>query len=246
MQDRNRRIGSNQDQLKVTISNVDRESPGEAQPEVDEEQLRTLWVGSLHCDVDEEILYELFQNAGPLESIKIPKDRETKKQRNFGFVVFQHECSVKYAYDLLNNTQLFGNKIRLQNKTTGLGMVSNNFRNHSRSNTMPNLHMSNGGRRDDWRDRGREDSGGFGMEQQFGRHEDSRSPMMRQNSFGGGRGFGMNYQQQYGHGAPQMGQDGGHRRQEREREYEREQFRDRSFERRGRDFERRDDRRRQY
>ena len=51
----------------------------------------------------------------------IPKDRETKQQKSFGFIVFEHEESVKFAYDLLNGVELHRGKIRLQNKTTGLG-----------------------------------------------------------------------------------------------------------------------------
>ena len=93
-------------------------------PEHDEEQLRTLWVGGIHEKVDDEILYELFLNAGPLEKVTIPKDRETKKQKSFAFVIFQHEMSVQYAYDLLNNVELFGQRLRLQNKETGLGKKS--------------------------------------------------------------------------------------------------------------------------
>ena len=66
-------------------------------------------------------MYELFLNAGPLERVTIPKDRETKQQKSFGFIVFEHEESVKFAYDLLNGVELHKGKIRLQNKTTGLG-----------------------------------------------------------------------------------------------------------------------------
>ena len=68
-----------------------------------------------------QVLYELFLNAGPLERVTIPKDRETKQQKSFGFIVFEHEESVKFAYDLLNGVELHRGKIRLQNKTTGLG-----------------------------------------------------------------------------------------------------------------------------
>ena len=89
---------------------------------VDEEQLRTLWCGGISDKVDEEILYELFQNAGPLERVVIPKDKETKRQKNFAFIVFQHAESTQYAYDLLNGTELFRQPIRLQNKETGLGI----------------------------------------------------------------------------------------------------------------------------
>ena len=92
--------------------------------DIDEEKLRTLWCGGISEKVDEEILYELFLTAGPLERVTIPKDRETKKQKNFAFIVFQHEESTEYAFNLFNGTELFRQAIRLQNKDTGLGELT--------------------------------------------------------------------------------------------------------------------------
>ena len=92
--------------------------------DIDEEKLRTLWCGGISEKVDEEILYELFLTAGPLERVTIPKDRETKKQKNFAFIVFQHQESTEYAFNLFNGTELFRQAIRLQNKDTGLGELT--------------------------------------------------------------------------------------------------------------------------
>ena len=50
--------------------------PADQKLDVDEEQLRTLWCGGVAEKVDEEILYELFLNAGPLERVTIPRDKE--------------------------------------------------------------------------------------------------------------------------------------------------------------------------
>lgn len=102
------------------------ESLNSADDNVSDEKLRTLWCGSVSEKVDEEILYELFQNAGPLERVSLPKDRETGRQKPFAFIVFQHAESVKYAFDLLNETELFGKQIRLQQKETGLGLGHQN------------------------------------------------------------------------------------------------------------------------
>ena len=126
-----------QQKIQNGVVRVDFDEGGAHAEEPDEEQLRTLWCGGLNEKVTEEVntffgrfytsdaliqvLYELFLNAGPLERVTIPKDRETKQQKNFGFIVFEHEESVKFAYDLLNGVELHRGKIRLQNKTTGLG-----------------------------------------------------------------------------------------------------------------------------
>ena len=103
------------------------ESQSSTDDNISDEKLRTLWCGSVSEKVDEEILYELFQNAGPLEKVSLPKDRDTGRQKSYAFIVFQHAESVKYAFDLLNGTELFRQQIRLQQKETGLGTSSCNF-----------------------------------------------------------------------------------------------------------------------
>ncbi|KAL0973301.1 hypothetical protein UPYG_G00201670 [Umbra pygmaea] len=57
---------------------------------VSDETDRTLFVGNLDPNVTEELLFELFLQAGPLYKVKIPKDNDGK-QKGFGFVCFKHE-----------------------------------------------------------------------------------------------------------------------------------------------------------
>ena len=89
--------------------------------DVEDKRLRTLWCGNLSEKVTEEILYELFLNAGPLEKVTIPKDRETGQQKTFGFILFCHRESVIYAFLLLNYTPLYGKQVVLRQKETGIG-----------------------------------------------------------------------------------------------------------------------------
>lgn len=104
-----------------------------------DEQLRTLWVGgAIGPKVDDELLYELFVNAGPLEGVKIPMDRERNQPKNYAFIIFQHKESVPYAYELFKDTKLFGRTLILQNRETGIGL-SNNGRSFNRSNSSPNF-----------------------------------------------------------------------------------------------------------
>merc|ERR1719447_666375 len=44
--------------------------------------------------------------------------------RSFGFVVFQHEESVNFAYKLLNGVQLYGSKIILQPQFMTKGVIA--------------------------------------------------------------------------------------------------------------------------
>ncbi|XP_042644742.1 splicing regulator RBM11 isoform X1 [Tyto alba] len=83
-------------------------SPGRS-----EEADRTLFVGNLESRVREEILYELFLQAGPLTKVTICKDKEGKP-KSFGFVCFKHKESVPYAIALLNGIRLYGRPIKVQ------------------------------------------------------------------------------------------------------------------------------------
>jgi len=106
--------------------------------EATDEQLRTLWVGGISDRVDEETLFELFINAGPLQSVRIPVDRETKKQKPFAFVLFAHSESLPFAYELFRDIKLYGRPLRMQNKETGLGLGGGRGGTHSRANSDRN------------------------------------------------------------------------------------------------------------
>ncbi|XP_034100528.1 RNA-binding protein 7 [Drosophila albomicans] len=79
----------------------------------DEEQMRTLFCNNLDERVTEEILYEVFLQAGPIESARIPLDN-TGRQRNFGFVTYQHRSAVPYAVELYQGLELFQKKVTIR------------------------------------------------------------------------------------------------------------------------------------
>ncbi|CAH2234762.1 RNA-binding protein 7 [Pararge aegeria] len=80
-----------------------------------EEDSKTLWCGNLAEQVTEELLYELFLQAGPLEKVRIPRDRDGR-QKNFAFITFCHEVSVPYAINLLRGTSLFHRALTLDTR----------------------------------------------------------------------------------------------------------------------------------
>ncbi|KAK4294846.1 hypothetical protein Pmani_032557 [Petrolisthes manimaculis] len=78
---------------------------------------RTVWVGGFDAEVStEEILYELFLQAGPLQYVRIPKDRESKKPKNFGFICYLHSVSVPYAIELMDGIVLHGRVLKVQSR----------------------------------------------------------------------------------------------------------------------------------
>ncbi|XP_029098151.1 LOW QUALITY PROTEIN: RNA-binding protein 7-like [Monodon monoceros] len=61
----------------------------------------------------DDLLPQMFQQAGPVIKVKIPKDKDGKPKQ-FAFANFKRELSVPYAMNLLNGIKLFGRPIKLQ------------------------------------------------------------------------------------------------------------------------------------
>ncbi|XP_055501239.1 splicing regulator RBM11-like isoform X1 [Leucoraja erinacea] len=74
---------------------------------------RTVFVGNLDGGAREEILFELFLQAGPLTKVHIAKEKDGR-QKTYGFVCFKHTESVPYAITLLNGIRLYGRPLNLQ------------------------------------------------------------------------------------------------------------------------------------
>lgn len=74
---------------------------------------KTIFCGNLSTKVTEELLYELFLQAGPLERVKIPLDKEGRLA-SYAFITFKHKISVPYALQLLNGIELYQKKLNLK------------------------------------------------------------------------------------------------------------------------------------
>lgn len=109
---------------------------------IEEEADRTLFIRNLDQKVTEELLFELFLQAGPLIRTKIPKDPDGK-QKTFGFAVFKHDVSVPYAMQLLNGTTLFGKTIHVQFRS---GSSHGNSPGHSQNSSPANTPNPHGAR----------------------------------------------------------------------------------------------------
>lgn len=101
-----------------------------------EKNLKTLYCGNLADVVTEELLYELFLQAGPVEEVKIVKDKNGKS-RGFGFVTFKHAVSVPYAVQLMAGESLFGRALRMQERGSNPGSPVVHHNGHQKSNTFP-------------------------------------------------------------------------------------------------------------
>ncbi|KAI0986240.1 hypothetical protein GJ496_000558 [Pomphorhynchus laevis] len=106
---------------------------------MDDRDMRTVYCGSLPTNATDMVVYELFLQAGPIDSLHLvggcvvrPGEHqsntesddkemgliETANRSNtaFAFITFKHECSVPYAIKLLNGVRLYGHHIRVSQR----------------------------------------------------------------------------------------------------------------------------------
>lgn len=82
-------------------------------------QEATLWVGGpLDERVDDDLLWELFVQAGPIASVHIPVDKVTGRHQGYGFVEFKSETDAEYALRVLNLVPLFGRPIKVRHASS--------------------------------------------------------------------------------------------------------------------------------
>jgi len=72
---------------------------------------RKLFVGNLPFSTEENILQDLFAQAGPVESVRVMRDQATGRSRGFGFVEMASEDGARAAIEKLNETELDGRRL---------------------------------------------------------------------------------------------------------------------------------------
>ena len=85
---------------------------------------RKLFVGNLSFNTDERRLEELFQTVGAVDTVNIVRDQMTGRARGFAFVEMQSEEDAQSAIQKLNDTELDGRKLAVNEarpKPTGGG-----------------------------------------------------------------------------------------------------------------------------
>lgn len=72
-----------------------------------------IYVGNLSYQSSEDDLRQAFEAFGQVESVSIIKDKVTGRSRGFGFVEMPVEEEAVAAIDGLNNTELQGRSLRV-------------------------------------------------------------------------------------------------------------------------------------
>lgn len=82
----------------------------------------TLYVGNLDGNVDEELLWELFTQCGPVRSVFLPRDRVNGTHQSFAFVEFDCERDADYTLKIMAALNLYGRPLRLSKASGGKGV----------------------------------------------------------------------------------------------------------------------------
>ncbi|CAJ0837906.1 7292_t:CDS:10 [Entrophospora sp. SA101] len=84
-----------------------------------------LYVGSVHFNLTEDDLRQVFEPFGPLEFVNLHKDPETGRSRGFAFIQYKNAEDARQALEKMNGFELAGRTIKVglvTDKSNGMNL----------------------------------------------------------------------------------------------------------------------------
>lgn len=75
--------------------------------------MKRIYVGNLSYQTTDDILQQAFAAYGDVSNVTILKDRETGRSRGFGFVEMANDDEATAAISALNDSQLDGRNLKV-------------------------------------------------------------------------------------------------------------------------------------
>ena len=72
---------------------------------------RKLYVGNLAFSTEESSIENMFAEAGPVQSVRLMRDRATGQSRGFAFVEMESEDGARAAIERFNSSELDGRRL---------------------------------------------------------------------------------------------------------------------------------------
>jgi len=72
------------------------------------EESKSLFVGNLPFDMDEERMTEIFAKFGKVESCYLPKSKQNAECKGFGFVTFEDRLDAVEAHSKMKGASVYG------------------------------------------------------------------------------------------------------------------------------------------
>ncbi len=85
----------------------------QAEP-LDSSDYAKIFVENVHCDCQEEDIFNEFSKFGEIDSVIIPRDRTSKKGKGFAYVEFSNNDSVQLALEYQPPIFIKNRKIRIK------------------------------------------------------------------------------------------------------------------------------------